>query len=91
MAAAARCAKAPLPDMAELLDLYIPGTPLLTEGLLKQMSDDEMVSIAYTLKQLTEKLSTKLIQELESRDELKSMCLHRREYVQLLNSQIRSA
>eukprot|EP00435_Cladocopium_sp_Y103_P023991 s2168_g5.t2 len=53
-------------------------------GLLLQLADEELVVMAYALEQIAEAASRRLVKDLEVRDELRSTCMHRREYLQLL-------
>lgn len=80
----AKVAKAPLPNLDTLVATMTPGAELTTEGLLLQLADEELVMFAYALEQITEAASKRLVRELEARDELRSTCMHRREYLQLL-------
>lgn len=82
----AKLAKAPLSNLDSLVAAMVPGAELTTEGLLLQLADEELVMFAYTLEQLNEAASRKLVKELETRDELQSTCMHRREYLQLLST-----
>lgn len=82
----AKVAKAPLTNLDALVGTLVPGAELTTEGLLLQLADEELVMFAYALEQITEAASRKLVKELEARDELRSTCMHRREYLQLLES-----
>jgi len=80
-----KVAKSPLPNLEGLVDVLVPGAEITTEGLLVQLADDELVTLAYALEQITEAASKRLIKELETRDELRSTCMHRREYLQLID------
>eukprot|EP00927_Polykrikos_kofoidii_P010284 TRINITY_DN14351_c0_g1_i1.p1 TRINITY_DN14351_c0_g1~~TRINITY_DN14351_c0_g1_i1.p1 ORF type:complete len:1866 (-),score=357.97 TRINITY_DN14351_c0_g1_i1:78-5507(-) len=81
-----RVAKAPLPDPEGLVTSLVPGAEFVTEGLLGQFSDEELVMLSYVLEQAEQAASRRLVRELETRDELRSVCLHRREYLQLLEN-----
>lgn len=80
-----KVAKAPLPNLDQLVACLVPGAEITTEGLLLQLADDDLVIVAYALQQIEEAASKRLIKELEVRDELRSTCMHRREYLQLLD------
>eukprot|EP00929_Paragymnodinium_shiwhaense_P020044 TRINITY_DN13488_c0_g1_i1.p1 TRINITY_DN13488_c0_g1~~TRINITY_DN13488_c0_g1_i1.p1 ORF type:complete len:1760 (-),score=495.66 TRINITY_DN13488_c0_g1_i1:80-5359(-) len=84
-----RVAKAPLADLDSLVGTLLPGAELATEGLLLQFSDEELVMMAYVLQQIEQAASKKLVKELEVREELRSVCMHRREYLQLLDGAYR--
>lgn len=79
-----KVAKAPLPNLDTLVNSLVPGAELTTEGLLLQLADEELVVMAYALEQVAEAASRRLVKDLEVRDELRSTCMHRREYLQLL-------
>lgn len=81
----ARVAKAPLANLDDLVSALVPGAELVVDGLLLQLADEELVMLAYALEQVTEAASTRLIRDLEVRDELRSTCTHRREYLHLLD------
>ena len=79
-----KVAKAPLPNLDSLVNALVPGAEITTEGLLLQLADEELVVMAYALEQIAEAASKRLVKDLEVRDELRSTCMHRREYLQLL-------
>mmetsp|Transcript_123397 Transcript_123397/g.275572 ORF Transcript_123397/g.275572 Transcript_123397/m.275572 type:complete len:113 (+) Transcript_123397:2-340(+) len=83
-----KVAKAPLSNLDGLVGALMPGAEITTEGLLQQLADEELVMFAYALEQIAEAASKRLVVELEARDELRSTCLHRREYLQLLDGTI---
>merc|ERR1712232_1283639 len=74
----ARVAKAPLSDVDGLLSLLVPGAELATEGVLHQFAEEELVMMAYAIEQIEQAASKRLVKELEVRDELRSVCVHRR-------------
>jgi len=80
-----KVAKAPLSNLDGLVTSLTPGADITTEGLLKQLGDEELVLFAYAMEQIAEAASKHLVKELETRDELRSTCMHRREYLQLLD------
>ncbi|CAE7882432.1 ttn-1, partial [Symbiodinium microadriaticum] len=67
-----KVAKAPLPNLDQLVACLVPGAEITTEGLLLQLADDDLVIVAYALQQIEEAASKRLIKELEVRDELRS-------------------
>lgn len=81
----AKVAKAPLPNLDSLIMTLAPGAELTTEGLLLQLADEELLMLAYALEQINEAAGKRLVRELEARDELRSSCMHRREYLSLLD------
>lgn len=84
----ASVARTPLAGLDGLVDALLPGAELVSDGLLLQFSDDELVAFANVLEQLSETASARLVKDLEVREELRSTCLHRREYLQLLDGSL---
>jgi len=84
----AKVARSPLSNLDGLIGALAPGAELVTEGILPQLADDELLSLAHALEQITEAASKRLVRELEVRDELQSTCMHRREYLQLLDGEL---
>jgi len=80
--------RTPLLNAEALVDLLIPGAELTTEGLLGQMSDEELVLFAYSLDQVNDVANKRLVTELKQRDEWRSICTHRKEYLQLLDGSL---
>eukprot|EP00971_Amphidinium_carterae_P330923 6464217-Amphidinium_carterae.1 len=83
--------RTPLLNAEALVDLLIPGAELTTEGLLGQMSDEELVLFAYSLDQVNDVANKRLVTELKQRDEWRSICTHRKEYLQLLDGSLTTA
>lgn len=84
-----KVAKAPLPNLDSLVNTLVPGAEITTEGLLQQLADEDLVVMAYAFEQIAEAASKRLVKDLEVRDELRSTCMHRREYLQLLEGALR--
>lgn len=68
-------ARAPLPNLDSLVCALVPGAEITTEGLLLQLADEELVVMAYALEQIASAASTRLVKDLEQRDELRSTSL----------------
>merc|ERR1712217_431308 len=78
-------AKTPLSNLDALVKTLVPGAEITTEGLLIQFSDEELIMFAYALEQISDAASMCLVKDLKEREELRSTCMHRREYLQLLD------
>lgn len=66
----------------DLLQLYIPGASLVTEGVLRQCSDAELVLILGTMRQLRDTANTSLKNLCTERDGIRTQVAQRREWAE---------
>jgi hypothetical protein len=74
----------PLDDAEELLQLYVPGASLVTEGLLRQCSDAELMLVSGLFEQLLGEANGIHTRMATEREQLKADVAHRRQYAELV-------